>query len=209
MMMKKPNMTAPIFKAIFGADWDNLPEVMKQHYAARADSNDLIIAEGLMTVESSPMIRALKPLFHFMGTLVPYEGVDIPVTVHYRARPDSDAFELDRIFHFPGRAPYRYRSTMYPVEGRQVAEVMKFGLCWRTFFSWRDGKVRMAHRGYGFRIFGRIIPFPIDFLFGWVYAEETPINDHEFSMMMEIIHPWTGKQYGYSGRFKIIQRRDS
>lgn len=202
-------MSDPTFKAIFGDEWAKLPPVMKQHYANRPFSHDVIVAEGTMKIESSPLIRILKPLFRLMGTLVPYEGEDIPVTVHYRSMPDSDAFELDRIFHFPGRKPYNYRSTMYPVEGRQVAEVMRAGLCWRTLFSWRDGKVRMEHKGYGFRVFGKIIPFPIDFLFGRVYAEETPINDDEFSMMMEIIQPWTGKTYGYSGTFKIIQKRGS
>lgn len=199
-------MSHPTFMAIFSDDWDKLPEVMKQHYANRPFSNDITIAEGIMTVESSPLIRALKPLFRLMGTLVPYEGVDIPVTVHYRSMPDSDGYVLDRIFHFPGRKPYNYRSTMYPVEGRQVAEVMRAGLCWRTLMSWRDGKVRMDHKGYGFRIFGKIIPFPIDFLFGRVYAEETAISDDEFSMMMEITNRWTGKTYGYSGTFKIVQK---
>lgn len=202
-------MSVPTFEAIFGDDWGKLPEVMKQHYANRSFSHDLTIAEGIMKIESSPMIRALKPLFRLMGTLVPYEGENIPVTVYYRSNPDSSAFELDRVFCFPERKPYRYHSTMYAVEGQQVAEVMRFGLCWRTLFSWQDGKIRMHHRGYGFRIFGKIIPFPIDFLFGRVYAEETPINDREFSMMMEIIHPWTGKLYGYSGIFKITQTRQS
>ena len=202
-------MSAPIFKTIFGDDWEKLPEVMKQHYANHPFSNDLTIAEGVMKIESSSMIRALKPLFRLMGTLVPYEGENIPVTVHYRSHPDSKALELDRIFHFPGRKPYRYHSAMYPVEGEEVAEVMRCGLCWRTLFSWRDGKTRMDHRGYGFRVFGKIIPFPIELLFGRVYAEETPINDRTFSMMMEITHPWMGKIYGYSGTFKITQTRGS
>lgn len=202
-------MSDPAFKEIFGRDWDKLPEVIKQHYANRPFSDDVTIAEGIMTVESSPIIRALKPLFRFLGTLVPYEGVDIPVTVHYRSSPDNEAFILDRIFHFPGKKPYNYRSTMYPAGGRQVAEVMRFGLCWLTLFNWQDGKLRMEHKGYGFRIFGKIIPFPVDFLFGRVYAEETPISDDEFSIMMEITNRWTGKTYGYSGTFKIIQKCDS
>lgn len=199
-------MNEPTFKTIFGEKWESLPEVMKQHYANRPFSNDLTVAEGYMKIESSPLIRALKPLFHMMGTLVPYEGENIPVTVYFRSSPSSASFELDRYFHFPGRKPYRYHSSMFSIKKNQVAEVMKFGLCWRTCFSWMDDKVCMNHIGFGFRVFGKIIPFPVDFLFGKVYAEETAINDDEFSMMMEIFHPWTGKIYGYSGTFKIIQK---
>jgi len=199
-------MNNPIYKGIFGESWDKLPDVMKQHYAHRPYSDDLCVAEGMMTIESSPLIRILKPLFRLMGTLVPYEGVDIPVTVHYRSMPQSEGYILDRIFYFPGRKPYQYRSTMYAVQGREMAEVMRAGLCWRTLIGWRNEKISMEHNGFGFRIFGKIIPFPIDFLFGKVYAEEIPLSDDHFSIMMDIQHPWSGKLYGYHGTFKITQK---
>jgi len=37
----------PTFKAIFGDDWDQLPPIMRKHYANRPNSNDTTVVEGV------------------------------------------------------------------------------------------------------------------------------------------------------------------
>jgi predicted DCC family thiol-disulfide oxidoreductase YuxK len=195
----------PLFQPIFGADWDRLPHVMKRHYANRPYHDDKVTAEGVMRVESSPLGRLLTPLFMLAGTLVPYEGDNVPSTVHFVSSADSDAFGFERTFHFPGRPPFRFRSHMKPAGGNVLVEFMRFGLGWRMAYEWDGAKIVLAHKGYVLGLFGILIPLPLALIMGRGYAEETPLSDDEFSMMMEIRHPLWGKVYGYSGRFRITK----
>lgn len=194
----------PIFKDIFGAEWESLPPVMKKHYANRAYHDDKVTTEGVMKVESSVLGRLLTPFFRLAGTLVPYEGDNIPAMVHFISTANSDVFQFDRTFHFPDK-PYRFHSRMKPVGGNELVEFMRFHLGWRMAYAWNGEKVILTHRGYVLDLFGFLLPLPIGLILGRGYAEETPINDNEFSMMMDIRHPLWGKVYGYSGSFKIVK----
>ena len=44
------NNSEPTFKSVFGASWDDLPPVMKQHYANQPYSNDEVTVEGTLDV---------------------------------------------------------------------------------------------------------------------------------------------------------------
>ncbi len=195
----------PIFKSVFGSDWDRLPRVMHRHYANRAYHDDIVIVEGHLKVESSSVGRFLKPFFRLARTLVPYEGENIPCTVKFTTDAHSNAFHFDRTFYFPVRKPYHFRSAMIPVRGSEIIEKMGLGLCWRMDYSWNGEKVILSHRGYDLSLFGFRIPLPLALLIGKGYAEEIPINDDEFAMMTEIRHPLWGKIYGYSGTFRIAK----
>jgi hypothetical protein len=195
----------PIFQPVFGDDWPQLPPVLQQHYANRPYTRDVITFEGSMAITASPLARALSPLLRLSGALVPYEGSDIPVTVHFRSEPDSAAYGFDREFRFPGRKPYRFRSRMLAAGANEVIELMRSGLGWRAACRSQDGKVIMQHRGYALRIFGRLLPLPFGLLLGRVYAEEEALTDDRYRMYMEIRHPWFGRIYTYSGEFTLKQ----
>lgn len=94
---------------------------------------------------------------------------------------------------------------MTPVGGNEMAEVMRFGLYWRSAFIWTGTKVILEHRGYGVRLLGIYIPLPLVLLMGKGYADETPIDDNSFSMSMKIVHPIWGMVFGYSGTFKMTK----
>ena len=158
-----------------------------------------------MKVESSTLGRLMTPFFRLAGTLVPYEGDNIPATVAFVSIEDSDVFQFDRTFRFPGRPPYRFHSRMKPVGGNELVEFMRFGLGWRMAYAWTGEKVVLSHKGYVVKIFGLLLPLPLELLMGRGHAEETPLNDNEFSMTMEIVHPLWGKVYGYSGRFRVVE----
>ena len=82
---------------------------------------------------------------------------------------------------------------MLQINGAQVLEIMPYGLCWKLQYSWENNKVILRHKGYALHLFGKIIPFPVTWLFGEGYAEETPINDHEFDMFTHISPPNLGQ----------------
>jgi predicted DCC family thiol-disulfide oxidoreductase YuxK len=197
----------PVFKSVFGMDWHRLPPVMLRHYANRPYHDDVVVVEGCLKVESSCIGKLLKPLFRLARTLVPYDGENIPVTVKFVTDTRSNIFRFDRVFHFPGRNPYHFRSAMAPVRNNEILEKMRFGLCWRMLYSWNGEKVILSHKGYDLQLFGLLIPLPLALLIGKGHAEEIPVSDDEFSMMTEIRHPLWGKVYGYSGTFKIVKDR--
>jgi hypothetical protein len=197
----------PIFQNIFGAGWDQLSPVFRQHYANRPFSRDVVVVEGVMDVDLSGMARLFAPLLCITGALVPFAGHDIPVTVTFRSEPESSTFHFDREFRFPGCKPYHFRSAMVPVGGHEVIEWMAIGFGWRAAFSYAEGQVRLDHRGYALRCFGKVIPMPVEWLFGRGEAWERAIDDTRFAMEMTIRHRFFGRLYGYSGTFRIVETR--
>ncbi len=193
----------PIFQPIFGESWQHLPVVFKTHYANRAYSDDLATVEGTLNVSCGPVFRLLRPLFHFLGSIPPYDGHDVPVTVNFRSTPASKEFHFDRVFHFPGRKPWQFRSKMLQVDHNEVIEIMRFGFAWRLYYEWDNDKVVLRHKGYGIRILGTLIPLPLSAILGRGYAQETAIDDDSFAMHVNISHPWWGRIYEYEGRFRV------
>ena len=192
----------PIFKTIFGKDWDQLPSVMKSHYAVRAGSDDWVVVEGHLNVKISPMVSLMARL---TGLLVPYSGENIPVTVVFHSAPGENGFYFDRTFHFPDKGDVVFRSCMKPAGGNELIEFMGLGIGWRCAFDWQDSKVVLSHRGYVWRLFGLNIPLPLTWLMGCGHAEETPLSDKEFSMWTHANSSLFGPTFGYKGTFKITE----
>lgn len=198
-------MTAePFFKSIFGTDWEKLPPVFRKHYANRARTPDIAVCEGVMSVKSSLIGRLLAPLFRLSGTLVPYEGTNIPATVRFMTAPDRDGFFFDRTFYFPDKKPYRFLSTMIPVGGNALIEYTRLGFGWHLAYGWNGQAVTLSHLGYRFKFFGYSLPFPGTMLIGHASATETALDDNRFAMDFTIRHPLWGFVFGYSGVFRMM-----
>jgi len=195
----------PIFKSIFGESWDDLPPVMKKHYANRPYTDDKVTVEGVMDVTCAGPIRMFKPLFLILGGIPPYNENAVPVTVTFESEPGSKVFRFNRVFHFKAAKPYSFRSHMVQMKGNDVVEIMRFGLCWRMNYLWGDGKVILKHKGYMLRLFGHFIPLPLTMLMGKGYAEEIAVDDDTFDMFVHITHPWWGKIYEYKGQFRVTK----
>jgi len=193
----------PTFQAIFGPQWDQLPPVMLQHYANHPYSNDVITATGKLDVEFGWLIKLASPFLRLFGVLVPYQGHDIPVTVYFRSEPDSTAFCLDRHFHFTKTKPYIFYSKLVPIKDNIVIEFMKLGIGWKHQFCYEHNRVKLRHLAYVLKLFGIIIPIPINLILGHGYAEEEALSTNTFRMKMNITHPLFGKMYEYRGEFKV------
>lgn len=195
----------PIFKGVFGKDWELLPRIMRRHYANRPFHNDRARVEGILTVESSRLGRLLNPFLRLASILVPYEGENIPVTVDFISSEKDNSFAFYRRFHFPAGKVVIFYSRLLPQGGAVVIERMNWGLCWRSTYRWDGHKIILSHLGYALNIGSLFLPLPLTWLIGEGYAEETPLNDDEFAMLMEIRHPHFGKIMGYSGVFRMTK----
>lgn len=196
-------MSEPTFKSIFGTEsWDDLPPVMKAHYANRPYSHDEFLVKGTLDVMCKPPLSWLAPIMKLLRQIPARNETGVPVTVYFKSDPHSKAFHFVRTFHF-NDGDYIFHSRMMQIKGNDVIEIMRFGLGWRMLYSWDGEKVVLAHKGYALHIFGRFIPLPLTFLMGKGYAEERAVDDKTFDMITHITHPWWGKVYEYKGRFEI------
>ena len=193
----------PIFKSIFGAAWNDLPSVMKKHYAGRPYTDDTLIVEGTLDVMCKQPLKALAPIMKLMGQIPAHNEMNVPVTVRFQSAGDSREFQFNRTFNFKNARPYAFRSRMLQIRDNEVIEMMRFGLGWKMLYLWDGEKVVLQHNGYALRLFGHFIPAPLTLLMGKGYAEEIAVGDDTFDMITHITHPWWGKIYQYKGRFKI------
>ncbi len=202
--MKKvlPVSDDPIFKSIFQGSWDELPPVMLKHYANRPFCDDVSIVEGELDV----MCRwYLKPFLHLFNTVPPYTQNDVPVTVSFTSQPQNAGFGFERVFHFEGIPAVKFHSRMFHRGGSEIMELMQFGICWHSNYSWDGTNVTLTHKGYSLRIGQRNLKLPITWLIGRGDAIETPIDDNSFSMGVMLTHPILGKIYSYEGTFSVVK----
>lgn len=196
-------MQEPIFKSIFGQDWDNLPPVIHKHYANHPYTAEVNIVEGTLDIFCKPPLLWLAPIMRLLGQIPAFNQTDVPVTVRFESDLKSKAFHYNRRFNFSGRAPYIFHSRMIQTKDNEVVEIMKFCLAWKMKYSWDGKKVVLAHNGYALSLFGCLIPLPLTWLIGAGNAAEYPVDDNTFDMEVSITHPWWGTIYGYSGRFEV------
>ena len=199
----------PIFKSVFGDDWDTLPPVMKKHYANRPYTDEVYTIDGVLHLYCKPPLLWLGPLINLMGQVPILNKNEVPVTVNFESDKHSKAFHFKRIFKFPGRKPHVFNSRMFHLKDNQVAEHMKYGLVWISTYLWDGEKIVLDHKGYALKLFGHFIPLPLTLLIGAGSAVEKPIDDRTFSMETWIKHPWWGEMYGYRGRFTLTENTAS
>lgn len=193
----------PIFKSIFGKEWENLPPVMKKHYANHPYSSDVTTVQGTLDVFCKPPLLWLSPLMRLLGQIPTFNENNVPVTVRFESDLNSKSFYFNRSFNFPNRKPYVFHSRMLQIKGNEVIEIMRFGLGWKMQYSWDGEKVILAHKGYALQVFGHLIPLPLTILMGTGNASEYPVDDNTFDMEVSITHPWWGEIYGYKGQFEV------
>lgn len=194
----------PVFREVLGEDWHELGGIVRRHYFLRPFSDDRICVKGTMReVHHSAFARLLLPLARIAGALVPYRGTDVPIEVHYTARPDDATIHWDRVFHFPGRRPFHFRSHMEQTAANRVIEFVRFGIGMRLRVTAEDGALVFRDEGYIWRLFGVDVPLPMGLLMGRAYVEERPVDEESFSMRMSLKHPLFGELFRYDGTFVI------
>ena len=196
-------MPEPIFKPIFADTWNSLPPAIQKHYANRPYCDDHVVVEGTLNITCN---RWLRPILQLFKTVPPYIGNDIPVTVHFKSRPDSNAFHFERAFYFPNtKEPYRFHSLMTQVSGSEVLERMHLGIGWHSDYLWDGQRIILRHKGFSWGIGRFRIPLPITWLMGYGGAWEEPLDDNSFAMSAHLIHPIFGQIYEYTGTFHFTK----
>jgi len=193
----------PIFAAVFGKQWDNMPEVFKSRYGNFAFKQQTIKVTGEMNIHVSRFFSFLSPFLRLAGTPVPYQGEKIPVTVEFTSNADSAIVNMNRTFYYPGQKNYTFNSRILVTSKGDVIDLMRFGIGVRIYYSYADNKVELTHGGYIWRIFGFNIPIPLTIILGKVSGHEAAVSSNSFSMLVKFSHPLLGKIFEYNGVFEL------
>ncbi len=196
----------PIFADVFGQQWQTLPESLKRHYANRPFSRDVVTHHGALTITMSPLMRRFRWLLRLTGLLVPFEGVDLPVTVYTRSQPHSRTYVFERHLFPPGGREYIFRSELVCVKPHVVIEYFRFGGGWRAIYDFDGERVLIRHDGFNWRLFGWNIPLPgwLDLIFGCGGAWEQSVSDDTYRMETALTHG-QHRLMGYAGAFQITE----
>jgi len=199
-------MTEPIFADVFADQWQQLPAVMRTHYANRPRSHDRVTVEGHLDVHIHPLLKPLAPLMAVMGLLTPWAGNAVPCTVQFLSQPEGNAFVFNRQFRFPGRKSYQFRSELVAKGPHDVIEVMRSGIGWRCSYRFENNRVVLGHKGYVWRLFGLDLPLPgLGLIVGRGEAWEEATGEDSFAMFMALRHPVFGQLYSYGGTFTVTE----
>lgn len=193
----------PIFQTIFADKWPTLPKVFKSHYAIRADSNDVIVAKGTISVEYSWLVAFFKPLMSCLKILPLKRAHNIPIEVIFSCAKNPTAFCFNRIFYYP-QGKFEFNSKQIPLEDNLIVEMTQWNLGWKFTYEYENGQVLLNHNTYVLKLFSWYIPLPLGIFLGRCFADETPISDTEFKMRVQFRHWLFGVTYQYYGTFKIV-----
>lgn len=193
----------PVFQAVLGDDWKDLGVIIQDHYFLRPRSADYICVSGEMTeIKHSLAAKMLIPFGLLFGAVVPFQGKNIPIDVHYNASLENSNIYWDRDFKFK-RGSFHFKSFMEPVKQNEVIEFVRYGIGIRLRVTVEGQALVFRDIGYIWRIFGYDLPIPGRWLMGKVYVEERPISDQYFSMKMTLMHPLVGSLFEYRGEFSL------
>lgn len=193
--------TEPLFQSLFGQQSDTLPIALRKRYGNFPFSDEITAMEGKMDISYSRMMGYFLVFFKIFNILVPYAGQGIPVSVIFKSQLHSSLYIFTRLFYFPGKKPYQFRSRIECKKENELIELLFFGIGWRAQCTYDGNKVLLQHQRYVLKIFGRYIPLPFIFLLGKPYAEEQATSDNSFRMLMNMTHPLFGKMFEYTGEF--------
>lgn len=199
--------TEPVLKQALGAQWDSLAPVIRAHYGLTPFTDEQVQLKGTMDrVSHASYVGLLMPFLLLAGAWVPYQGQNISAEATNFSRPGRGEYFWKRIFYFPGKQPFVFRSRMLCTCDGELTEYVRFGFGLRLSVSVVSGGLVEKELGYVWKIGGWFIPLPIHLVLGKSYVEEMPVSDSEYQMKWVVRHPVFGETFSYSGRFSIISK---
>ncbi len=193
----------PVRKAL-GAHWLSLAPPIQRHYNPPCDRAEALHIEGTMQVFISRMGKCLIPIARLFKALVPYDGVDIPVTVRNWSRADTMDMLWHRTFHYPNKQPVEFCSHLEFLQGNEVVEYVGWGLGLRLQLSTEENALRFESCGYLWNLGIFKLPLPEWLFLGKAIIRETAISDSEITIEFDNFHPIWGKMFSYNGTFQLL-----
>lgn len=195
----------PVIKQALGKNWDDLDDIVKQHYEMTSGESSEMTIKGVMDeVYHSNIAKLFLLPGRFFGALVPYKGRNIPTEVrNWTSEEDCKAMFWHRTLDFPNKAPLIFASRMEHIKDDEIIEYVRYGMGIRMSMSVDDGALIFKSKGYVWKIGGISIPIPTWLILGEAKIIEKGTAVDKFYINFEMVHPLFGKTFSYSGHFYI------
>lgn len=191
-----------LFRTQLGARWDSLAESIRTRFDHDPPLGTIVRYRGVMSrVECSSFGKALAWLVQRTGALMPHEGVDVPVLLEVWTEAGNAAVFKKREYLFKGRKPFVFRSKMLLDPNGDLIEHIGGGFGMYVRVHAANGNLQFEDDGYFFQAFGWRIPIPRALGPGRVLLRHEDLGAREFSITIEIDHPWFGRLYFQEGQF--------
>jgi hypothetical protein len=199
------NKTKSVVEKALGEQWHELSNIIKRHYDLKPGNETEIHLRGTMHEVYHSRIGKLFLLpGRIFGALVPYKGNNVPTTVkNWTTRDGHQAMYWHRQLYFPGKTPVTFKSRMEHHCDSEIIEYVNHGLGIRLDTFTQDGALHFRSLGYVWKIGPLTLHIPNWIILGDAEIVEKAISEEELYLDFNMIHPWFGKTFAYSGRFVI------
>ncbi len=180
-----------------------IPELLQKHYSLIPYTNNNISFNGTINVNIARMFSFISPLFKIINGPPPYHQQNIPVTVKFLSRQDSNQLSLYRSFHYTNRKIHNFNAKIIYFKDNIVFEYMKFNLAAKLIYSFEPNKIIINYGGYFLRIGRLFVPLPLKWIIGEFVAYQEQIDETRFMMLLQLNHRIFGQIYQFEGIFNI------
>jgi hypothetical protein len=197
--------TQSVVEKALGKQWHELSTIIKRHYDLKPGGDTEFHLRGTMDEVYHSRIGKLFLLpGRIFGALVPYKGNDIPTVVkNWTSRDCHQAMYWHRQLYFPGKSPVTFQSRMEHRHDSEIIEYVSLGLGIRLHTFTQEGALHFRSLGYVWKIGPLTLHIPNWVILGDAEIVESAISKEELYLEFNMIHPWFGKTFAYSGRFEV------
>ena len=195
-----------LFKSQVGERWQNLsPHIQKRFYANPSPDKPICYKGEMTRIECSLIGKLFANLIRFSGALLPYTGTHIPVDILVFSKPRLPDIFKQRVYYFPGKKPFIFKSNMRLDQHGNVLEFVGFGLGMKILVTEQEGNLHFRDNGYFWKLGPFIIPLPGVFTPGKTYLVHSDMGEKAFKITIDIVDPVFGQMYYQEGIFHHVE----
>lgn len=200
------NNNEPVIKQALGEHWNDLAEIVKQHYdITPGEASKMTIKGSMDEVYHSNIAKLFLLPGRIFGALVPYKGKNIPTEVrNWTSEDNHKAMFWYRTLDFPNKPPLIFASRMEHIKDDEIIEYVRYGMGIRMTMSVDEGALIFKSKGYVWKIGGFKISIPTWLILGDAEIIEKAISEDKFYIDFNMIHPLFGRMFSYSGTYYIV-----
>jgi hypothetical protein len=196
--------TPTLYDHIFRDPYEEIHPLHQRRYGIHYGGQEEIAMQGKLDIIFSKNYKLLLPFFKLTGALLDRQGAAITTKVNLKSKRQSSRITMKRVFCFPDGINKQFTSQILHLKSNQFVEITHNLFAWKFYFRHHKNKLSMHHLGFGLMLGNWYIPLPfIPLLIGKPYGEETPIDNHNFSMKVVVSHWLAKKLFSYQGTFRI------
>ena len=197
-----------LIQMIFNEEYIHIPSILQKHYSLIPYTTDNVLLNGVINVSIARMFNLITPLFKIINGPPPYAQQNIPVTVNFSSKHNSNHLSLYRAFHYTDRRIHNFNTKIIYHKDNIVLECMRFNFVAKLVYSSQPNKIIIDYGGYFLKIGGLLIPLPLKWIIGKFSAYQEQIDDAKFIMLLKLEHRLFGQVYQFRGTFNIEKVND-